>query len=92
MSNHEPANNRRGRGVVRDYDEAGVVEMNTVIMSIPINHNVVGTCGKCGGPIISPMIFTCTDTGCGAPEWCANCGAIPKQLVNPYYGPIREMQ
>jgi hypothetical protein len=61
--------------------------------TIPTDHNVVGTCGKCGGPIICPIFWTST---VGAdnpfPEWCMDCGAKPKPVVYPSYGPIREME
>lgn len=61
------------------------------IRSIPVNHNVCGTCGKCGGPIIAPIFFASSAPGDAAPEWCMDCGAIPKKEVRPDYGPIREM-
>ena len=74
-------------------------ELNTIsyksdnhYVVIPENHNVVGTCGKCGGPIISPMIWTTTESRESAPEWCMNCGSKPKKIVYPNYGPVREME
>ncbi len=55
---------------------------------IPINHNVTGTCGECGGPIISPIIRD----GTGVPnEWCINCQRRPKPSIVARFGPIREM-
>lgn len=58
----------------------------------PENHNCVGTCGNCGGPIISTMIWSSDGTMDGPPEWCMDCGAKPKKEVKPDYGPIREME
>lgn len=55
---------------------------------IPANHNVTGTCGKCGGPIISPMI----STNGNPDEWCMDCGARPKKIIAPEFGEVREMQ
>lgn len=59
---------------------------------IPENHNVTGTCGECGGPIITPVYWASTNTADAPPEWCADCGRIPKKEVRMDYGPIREMQ
>ena len=63
---------------------------------IPENHTVTGTCGKCGGPIISPLYFTTSSTdinciGTHYPERCLFCGATPKVTISPDYGPVREM-
>jgi len=55
-------------------------------IQIPHNHNVTGTCGDCGGPIISPMMWS----GTGQPsERCMNCGKRAKPLAPTT--PIREM-
>lgn len=62
------------------------------IRIIPANHNVTGTCGKCGGPIITPVYWASSASGDMPPEWCADCGCIPKKEMRPDYGPIREMQ
>lgn len=55
---------------------------------IPHNHNVTGTCGKCGGPIIQPIMFG----GLLVDERCYNCGAIPKPPIPSLWGPVKEMQ
>ena len=58
-------------------------------IQIPVNHNLVGTCGSCGGRIISPMYWA----GSGpVSEWCMDCGKHPKPIVYPIYGPVREMK
>lgn len=58
------------------------------LVQIPANHNITGTCGSCGWPIISPMLWA----GTGTPnEWCVNCGKHPKPIIAPHYGPVREM-
>jgi len=58
----------------------------------PVNHNVTGTCGKCGGPIISPMIWSGGDSNTPIPEWCYKCGAHPKPAIPADYGPVKEME
>ena len=60
---------------------------------IPENHNVIGTCGECGGPIITPVFWTQYgyNDHVGAPEWCMGCGRKPKKVIFPNYGPVREM-
>lgn len=50
---------------------------------IPANHIVIGTCGVCGGPVISPMASEIS--------WCMDCLAVPKKKINPAWGPILEM-
>ena len=66
------------------YDGSG-----NLLAAIPEGHNVVGTCGHCGGPIIQSMM-------CGGisppPEACLHCGKAPKKAPFPIYGPVREMQ
>lgn len=55
----------------------------------PFGFNVTGTCSKCGGPVLQPMIWS---GNCAADEFCGNCGARPKGRVVEKYGPIREME
>jgi len=56
-------------------------------IQIPVNHNVTGTCGCCGWPIISPVV----QSGDTPPlEWCMNCGRHPKPAIATF-GPVREM-
>jgi hypothetical protein len=60
------------------------------VFQAPPNHNIVGTCGECGGPIISPMFISGTAQ---LDEHCAGCGRRAKRVVTiPAYGPIREME
>ena len=56
--------------------------------SIPHNHNVTGTCGKCGGPIIQPILYG----GISGEERCFKCGAIPKPAIKSMWGPVKEME
>jgi hypothetical protein len=65
------------------YDGSG-----NVIAVIPLGYNVVGTCGKCGGPIIQSMM----QGGPNPPRTCLSCGRSPKNAVWPSYGPIQEME
>jgi hypothetical protein len=65
--------------------------MNCV--EITPNHNVVGTCGHCGGPVISPMMWGGSDT-LPIPKWCSYCQSHPKSKdpFVPAWGPILEME
>lgn len=53
-------------------------------MAIGINDRVVGTCGRCGGPVVEPKTYMSTVKPVPA---CANCGATAKQS----YGPVVTM-
>lgn len=59
-------------------------EMQTLrdnIFQIPYNHNVVGTCFKCGGPIIQSIL----GAGTGEPvKYCMGCGDVKndKMIIN----------
>jgi len=58
-------------------------------VGIPFGYNVVGTCGSCGGPLLNPQQI------CGnyVPDvYCQHCGKKAKYVVQPIYGPIREME
>lgn len=56
---------------------------------IPYGFNVVGTCGNCGGPVLSPQSVS----GNYQPEdFCADCGKKAKKIVQPFFGRIREME
>jgi hypothetical protein len=55
----------------------------TEIIGGPI---IVGTCGKCGGPIVLPKVWS----GMCPPERCQNCGRAVKPAIGQY-GPVREM-
>ena len=62
---------------------------NSGVIQIPANHNVTGTCGECGGPIISPILWSGTEQ---PNEWCMHCGQIPKSNIWARFGPIRTMK
>lgn len=59
------------------------------VIYVPPNHNVTGTCGRCGGPVVQPMIWSGTDP---RPEWCLSCNARPKTPITEAWGPMREME
>jgi hypothetical protein len=66
--------------------------MQTIInntLQIPYNHNVVGTCSKCGGPIIQSILWAGTDE---PTKYCMNCSKVVKQKIDPIYGPILEVE
>ncbi len=56
---------------------------------IPANHNVTGTCGKCGGPVLQHQIWAGMNP---PPEYCMDCNAVPRDIIAPSYGPIRPMK
>lgn len=53
------------------------------------NHNVVGTCGSCGGAVVSPMMTTWNSPPV---RFCQSCGkhAKPQPPITAF-GPILEM-
>lgn len=59
------------------------------VFHVPANYNVTGTCGKCGGPIIQSVFWSGTAEN---PEWCTDCGAVPKPACHPAWGPLRDMR
>jgi len=61
---------------------------NPGVIQLPANHNIVGTCGVCGGPVVSPMMWAGTGN---PPEHCHNCGRVPKVPIAHTFGPIRDM-
>lgn len=91
----------------RRFEEA-VFQITAIIKSyVPIEHlealNMIdfstqgwwftGSCGNCGGPVISPLIWdeTGTITGSKRPEYCAICRKEPKERGRFDWGPKREM-
>jgi len=57
------------------------------------DENVVGTCGKCGGPIVVPIYWV---SSVGNNEkiasYCKDCGRTPKKVMHPTWGPVIEME
>lgn len=61
------------------------------IYEIPAGMNLVGTCGVCGGPVLSPQLYSNSWTGASPPGSCGDCGRFAKQETIPRFGPIKEM-
>jgi hypothetical protein len=61
------------------------------IFQIPADHNLVGTCGLCGGPVITPMIWG-GSTASRPAAFCYHCNARAKPTIVASWGPIIEMQ
>lgn len=56
---------------------------------VPINHNLIGTCSKCGGMVVAPIVWSSNgSSGDDRPVFCIHCGAKAKEP--PRYGPIIE--
>lgn len=73
------------------WQDWGSADWKWAIREIPVNHNVVGTCGCCGGPVISPMFWASTGHD-DLPEWCMDCGRRPRKKITPVYGAVLEME
>lgn len=58
------------------------------------NWAIVGTCGSCGGPVKSPIIWDTTGTYSGSPRpcRCAYCGKETIEHPGFNYGPKLEMK
>ena len=59
--------------------------------TIPSGFNLVGTCGKCGGPLLQSQ-FTYS-YGTGAQQSSIHC-AVCQRIAKPSeetFGPVREM-
>jgi len=70
-------------------NETAIISYMVGVIQVPVGHNIIGTCGNCGGPIISPQMWA----GSGPfPEWCYSCGAKPKGVIAASWGPLREME
>lgn len=60
---------------------------------IPHDMVLIGTCGACGGPVLSPQIIADTGTASrGIVGQCTRCQRHTKPEGHPLFGPIREMQ
>jgi hypothetical protein len=55
---------------------------------IPAGYNVVGTCGECGGPVLSPMMW---GGNCEPKKHCMDCNRQAKPVTLPIWGPIMSM-
>ena len=53
---------------------------------VPPPHTTrVGTCDKCGGPVVTPIYS-------GHPAWCIRCQRKVVRPKGPRWGPILEME
>lgn len=59
---------------------------------IPDGNRIVGTCGVCGGPVTSPIVWCQSNIVDGPPQICAVCGAHAKKILHEEYGPTLEME
>ena len=60
-------------------------------MIVPGDMVLVGTCGSCGGPVLSPQAWGGNSTNQEPPAQCGSCGREAKPQIQPAYGPLREM-
>jgi hypothetical protein len=70
---------------------SSIGDVKNDVLVLPVNHSLAGTCGTCGGPIITPVMWS-GPIGQQAPEYCMYCGKHPKKQIAPTYGPIKEME
>ena len=60
---------------------------------VPQGYVLAGTCGNCGGPLLSPQIWSYTDdTYAEPPATCQRCGKQAVRSITEKYGPARAMQ
>lgn len=57
-----------------------------------VNEIAVGTCGKCGGPVVTPALWVTSNINDPAPRYCKDCGANPKPELPQKWGPLLEMK
>ena len=65
--------------------DGGLFDDGTQVVGIPENHNCIGTCDRCGGPVVSSMMYSTV-------PWCMQCGARTKQVVHAQWGPLVAME
>lgn len=53
-----------------EYTYPTIIYPETTPRTFPHGYNVIGTCGKCGGPIITPIMWVSTGTNDPPPEFC----------------------
>lgn len=59
---------------------------------IPAGFILVGTCGECGGPLLTAQTVASSGTGPVTPHIvCQDCLRVAKN-VEPNYGPIMQMR
>jgi citrate lyase synthetase len=65
-----------------------VLLRNQFVVIVPVNYQIIGTCGSCNGPVISPICITNSTES----EYCMFCYKHLKKPIIPTYGPIKEME
>lgn len=72
------------------FEAYGKSTIDNYTRLVPMGYVIVGTCGKCGGAVISPQItYNYAEQ---ESDHCMDCGAIAKPIVKPLYGPVRDME
>ena len=80
-----------GRDGLDDYGVPGLVAGGR--MSFWSNQRTIGTCGRCGGPIVEQEHTESNAFKEAQPAKCADCGARIKSVeFRPTYGPVRIME
>lgn len=60
---------------------------------VPPGMVLVGTCGSCGGPVLSPAIIY--QNGTQETPSAGSCGLCQRRVkadIQPTYGPVKEME
>jgi hypothetical protein len=67
--------------------------MSNRYFMVPAGFILTGTCGACGGPLITPQVISSGGIAYEPPvETCMHCQRVAKTPVVANYGPIKEMQ
>ena len=73
--------------------ECAELEKAMSVYVVPNGMLLTGTCGACGGPILSPAIYFSDGTVNAPPSGqCGTCGRHAKPDIEPTFGPVKEMQ
>lgn len=67
--------------------------MNTIkAYMVPPGFVLLGTCGSCGGPVLTLQVVCSNGTGEPIYAACTDCKRQLKVEVTPNYGPVLEMR
>jgi len=77
-----------GQQYIQSCETYTIGDFKNDVLLIPVNYQIIGTCGSCNGPVISPIYITDSTE----PEYCMFCYKHSKKPIISMYGPIKEME